>query len=495
MDTANGQAIEIGFETVKQQSIKGIVALTTRTFFLQAVNFIGIFLLTIYLSPSIFGIFYVVSAIISFFTYFSDIGLAAALIQKKESLTEKDLQTTFTIQQVLIISLVFILFITANYIGKFYNLDGKSITLLKALAFSLLLTSLKTIPSVLLERKLEFQKLVIPQVAEAIVFNVVAVFLAWQGRGVESFTYAVLARSLIGLVLIYLISPWKIGIDFSKDSLRRLLSFGLPYQMNSFMALIKDDLMTIFLGKIIGPSGLGFVGWSKKWAEAPLRFFMDNVIKITFPAYSRLQDNPEKLKKAVEISLFAIFSLVLPGIVGLCIVAPALISIIPKYYKWEPALLSLYIFGISSIWAAISTPLTNLLNAIGKIKVTFKLMISWTGLTWLLTPLLSIKFGFLGVSLSQAIIAFTGILVIYVVNKNVPIDMYKSLKGVFISTSIMAATTIFFLNLLPVHFSSILFTVVISASIYLFTLSLVDREKFTFATNSFKKIFNKNASY
>ncbi len=66
MEKANGLAVEIGIETVKERSVKGIVALTTRTFFLQLVNFVGIFLLTIYLTPSAFGIFYVVSAIISF---------------------------------------------------------------------------------------------------------------------------------------------------------------------------------------------------------------------------------------------------------------------------------------------------------------------------------------------------------------------------------------------------------------------------------------------
>lgn len=495
MDKTLETGPEIGLETVKERSVKGIVALTTRTFFLQAVNFVGIFLLTVYLSPSVFGIFYVVSAIISFFTYFSDIGLAAALIQKKETLTEKDLKTTFTVQQILIITIVLIVFRSTDFITKLYGLDQSSVVLLQTLAFSLFLTSLKTIPSVLLERKLEFQKLIIPQLAEALVFNIVAVFLAAKGRGVESFTYAVLARSLVGLVLIYLISPWRVGLDFSKETLGRLLSFGLPYQLNTFMALVKDDLMTIFLGKVIGPAGLGYVGWAKKWAEAPLRFFMDNVIKITFPAYSRLQESPEKLKKAVEMSLFAISSLVFPGVIGLSLLAPSLIAVIPKYAKWEPALLSLYFFGISSLWAALSTPFTNLLNAVGKIKTTFRLMVMWTVLTWGFTPLLIIKFGFLGVALSQGLIGFSGIIVIYFVKKTINISILNSLKGPASSTIIMSAVTITLIKLLPHNFYSVLFVVAIAASVYFFVLSWVEREKFQFAINSFKKIIFKNANH
>lgn len=93
---------DIDIEGIKKKSLVGIVALTSRTFILQLIAFGATFLLTIFLSPQIFGVFYVVSAIISFLNYFSDVGLAAALIQKKDELTQEDLTTTFTIQQILV---------------------------------------------------------------------------------------------------------------------------------------------------------------------------------------------------------------------------------------------------------------------------------------------------------------------------------------------------------------------------------------------------------
>src|SRR5258706_6504900 len=98
---------EVDIALITQRSIRGIFALTSRTFFIQLIGFISNFLLTIFLTPSIFGVFFIVSAAIAFLSYFSDIGLAAALIQKKESLTDIDLKTTFTIQQALVI-LVFV---------------------------------------------------------------------------------------------------------------------------------------------------------------------------------------------------------------------------------------------------------------------------------------------------------------------------------------------------------------------------------------------------
>jgi len=40
-------------------------------------------------------------------------------------------------------------------------------------------------------------------------------------------------------------------------------------------------------------------------AFAPLRLIMDNVIRITFPSFSRLQNEKEVLERAIEKSIFA----------------------------------------------------------------------------------------------------------------------------------------------------------------------------------------------
>ena len=100
---------EISLETVKKRTVRGVVALTGRTAILQAVALAATFLLTIFLTPTQYGVFFLVSAVINFFAYFSDIGLAAALIQKKEAARDEELRTTFTIQQGLTILLVIII--------------------------------------------------------------------------------------------------------------------------------------------------------------------------------------------------------------------------------------------------------------------------------------------------------------------------------------------------------------------------------------------------
>ena len=97
---------DLDIAAITKKSIHGIVALVSRTFLIQLIGQVVTFLLTVFLSPTDYGVFFLVSSVIVFYSYFSDIGLAAALIQKKEDITEDDLKTTFTIQQILVATLI-----------------------------------------------------------------------------------------------------------------------------------------------------------------------------------------------------------------------------------------------------------------------------------------------------------------------------------------------------------------------------------------------------
>lgn len=462
---------------IKRKSIHGVLALTSRTFFIQIVTFVANFVLTIILAPSDFGVFFVVSAAIAFLTYFSDIGLAAALIQKKESITTQDLKTTFTIQQALVITLVIIALLSSGFVGKFYNLQQDGIFLFQALAISFFLSSLKTIPSVILERDLNFKKLVIPQIVETLFFNISVVFFAVSGYGVSSFSYAVLLRGASGLITMYLISPWRMSVGFSVVSAKKLLSFGLPFQLNSLLALIKDDLLIVYLGKVLPLAYVGYIGFSQKWAMMPLRLIMDNVIRITFPSFSRLQDEKDILTKAIEKSIFASCFLIFPSLTGLVLLSPYFIDLIPRYSKWEPALMSLLFFSINAALSSISTPLTNALNAIGKIRVTLYLMIFWTIATWVLTPVMIMFLGFNGVAIASAAISLSVVFVIMLVKNYINFSVFNSVFYPFVCSIIMGIAIYLGAFLIGKSLLGVLTLVALGAVVYfLSSITLAKRQ-------------------
>lgn len=433
---------EFELHAIATKSVKGVFALVSRSFLLQLLGLATSFILTIFLDPASFGIFFVVSSIIVFFNYFQDIGLAASLIQKKEEPTQVELQTVFVMQQVLVLLLVVPALIFTSSIARFYKLNMDGEILLIALLVSFFLTSLRTIPTVLLERKLDYGKLVIPQILENLAYNACLIIFAVMGFKVTSFTIAVLARSIIGLVALYIIQPWPIGIAFDRHSLKRLVSFGIPFQANSILALFKDDFRTIYLGKVLPIAQLGYIGFAEKLAYLPLRLVMDNVIKVTFPSFARLQSDDKALKLAIEKSLFLICFAIFPIAVGIISYSPFLIKFVPKYQKWEPALVSVMFFSLGTVLSSISTPLTNFLNAIGRVKITLYFMIFWTAAIWILTLFLIQVMGYNGVAASSFFVSLTSIGVFIVSKRYVQFSVLKPVYKQFLAAVIMYVFTV-----------------------------------------------------
>src|SRR5258708_14329579 len=100
---------------------------------------------------------------------------------------------------------------------------------------------------------------------------------------------------------------------------------------------------------------------------------MDTVTRVTFPAFSRMQNSKTDLERSLTRSIFFICFLVFPSLVGMIILAPVVFKVIlfPRYMKWNPALFALALVSVNFAFAAATTQLTNLLNAIGKIRITF----------------------------------------------------------------------------------------------------------------------------
>ncbi|MBI4226404.1 oligosaccharide flippase family protein, partial [Candidatus Roizmanbacteria bacterium] len=354
--------------------ITSVLSLFFQSGYSAILGLIANLVLTILLSPTVFGMYITVLSMISLLNYFSDIGLAASLIQRKE-ITDDDIKTTFTVQQTLIVTLIIIGFLSTSFIRKFYNLPVEGIYLFWGLLLAFFISSLKTIPSIFLERKIQFQKIVQVQIIENTVFYLLVITLALLNFGVMSFTYAVITRAVIGLIAMYSISFWRPGFGISTKSLKQLLSFGIPFQASSFLALFKDDLITLFLGKVLGFEGLGYIGWAKKWAESPIRIIMDNISRVLFPVISRIQSDKQKISRLIEKLLNYQTTLLAPTLVGLALLMKPLVEIIPKYNKWEPALPFFYIFIVASFFSSYSTPFMNLFNALGKVKISFSFML------------------------------------------------------------------------------------------------------------------------
>ncbi|MBP9699651.1 oligosaccharide flippase family protein [Candidatus Woesebacteria bacterium] len=440
-------------EDIKKRSMNGAISYVLRSLFLQGIGVLSYFLLSALLSTGDFGIYGIVVSISSFFTIISDIGLAASLIQKKEAPTIRDLRTVFTVQQILAWVVCLLIIATAWSLHLSGRLELPAVFLAGAFALSFPIVSLKTISSILLERQLEFGKLAMPAVVEAIVFNGIVLFFAWRGMGITSYSIAVLARAIVGVIIMLSIKRWPVGFAFSKPAFSDLMKVGIKFQANDVIAKIKDELFTVITVFLLSKSELGYITWANQASRLPYRFGVDSVMAITFPTFARLQHDAHLLKRAIEKTLFFVSLAVFPLLAGFAVMFIPLTSLIPKYAQWQPALLTLGFMCVSIAFSSISTPLINTLNAIGKINTSLRFMLIWTLLQWTLTPLAIWRFGFNGVAIASVIISFTVIFVVRALQREVQFAFVEQIWRQLVASLCMA---VFLFQFIPLWSQSFL---------------------------------------
>jgi O-antigen/teichoic acid export membrane protein len=151
-----------------------------------------------------------------------------------------------------------------------------------------------------------------------------------------------------------------------------------------------------------------------------------------------LQDDRAALSRVVEKSLFLISFFIFPIVTGVIMFAPYLVEYIPEYQKWKPAVLALSFYSLNALVASVSVPLTNFLNAIGKIKTTLYFMIFLTVSTWVLTILLVYLYGYNGVAAASFVVAASGLSIVYFVKKHIQFSFIRQIYKQLIAAVFMA---------------------------------------------------------
>lgn len=452
---------------LKSKSLSGMGSLFRRQLVVYGLFFLGNIVLARILVPRLFGIYAIVSFVVQFFSTFSDVGIGAALIQKNAKLEKKELSTLFWLQQILVIIVVALIFFTAPLFMRIYpSMPPDSVWFIRVLALSFLFTSLKTVPAILMERALDFRRVARVDIAESVAFQVTAISLALAGFGVWSFVLAAVVRSVLGVALMYSLSPWRPAFLYDLGSVRGLVRFGLPYQGNTILNFVKDAVTPLFVGAYAGAAAVGYVNWARELAFAPL-MLSKSFGRVAFPAYARLQHDKAVLKDAVERSIRMMTLVMFPVTAVLVALGPEITHVVFTD-TWKPGLPAFYFFCTSPFIIGIMLPLYSAILSLGKSGMLLKMASLLLVLEWGLGVPFVLKYGFSGISFSQPIIAA----VFYFVYRRILLEdrvrvcVMKNVYVQFLAAVVSGIVVKFMMTWLPVSIVSLLAAVAAGAALY-----------------------------
>jgi|GEM_PF-278897 len=405
--------------------IRSAVSLIVREGLLRIMMLAANVFLARLLSPSIFGIFVVLTFFNSFLSTFGTFGLGAALVQRKEEPEHSELSALFTFQFVIALALVVVAFVVAPVLSSTYHFGEQGIWLIRSMAISFLLTSAGSVPVALMERHLAFGRIAIIEVINGFVFQALAVLLAWRGFSIWSLVVATLASSICSFIASYMAGGWWPRLSFRFRMIWPIVRFGMQYQVNGIISLLKDNISPTFVVAVVGAAAVGFINWAATLAYYPL-IVTDLIGRVMFPAFSRVVHDRKQLQHMVESTIRVHCYVVLPMAVALGALAPYITHVVFTD-KWMPAVPLIYYMLVSTFISGISRPLIAAFNALGKPNVVSRLMILWFVLDWGLIVPLVLWQGFVGYAMANALVSFSIVVTVRLYKRYEPVRMIQSI--------------------------------------------------------------------
>ena len=480
------------FQDLKKKSLQGMSALFVRQVLVKVIFFAGNIILARQLAPEIFGIYAIVQFVVQFFSTFGDVGIGAALIQKKAELSQEELSTTFWLQQMLVWLVVGVVILIAPLALKVYpTLPPVGVWLIRAMAVSFLFSSLKTIPAILMERDIDFKRIAWVDITENLAFQGVAITCAYQGYGAWSFVAAAITRAFLGAVLIYTISSWRPSLHYRFESVKGLVRFGLPYQGNQILSFVKDAVTPLFVGAFAGVAAVGYLNFARNFAFAPL-IISETFGRVAFPAFSKIQDDKVLLARTVERSIRMMTLVMFPVMGAMVALGPELIQVFFTN-KWMPGLNSFYCFCMSPIAIGISMPLYSAILSLGRSGVLLAMTGSLIIFEWSLGVVFVVLWGFTGAALTQLVIVplFTYVYKVVLSKNGIHINITKNIVSQFLLSLLTVAAIIYLKGFFVVNLVTVSLFLVISLILSAGLFWLFDRSTFLELIDYFMKAIKK----
>lgn len=440
---------ELSSHEVRRLAVHGIGAVILRTLSLRAVTFGGNIILARILDPRSFGLFAIVNFIVLIASFLADMGMGAALVQRREKLTEEDLRAAFTLGLVVDTAVTLGLIAASSWLVSLYTeVPPEYYRAVMLLASTVFIATFAAIPAVQLERKLRFKAAANAELISQLVYIVTAVVLAATGFHIMAFVVASLLSRTIHTVTVNVMAPWRPRLSRSWVRMKSILSFGIPYQLNGLVFQLKDNFVPIFVAGVHGPRAVGFINWAVGLATNAL-FLQAIVSRVTFPTYARLQHDIPALKDAIEKSIKWISATVFPVVFLLMALAHQIVRFLYGP-KWAPGLPSFYLLCVPILAASYSSVLVSALHGVGRAKVVLKLSTIWAIAGWAIAVPLTLWVGFNGFALAMVFVSSLSVLSVREMNKIVKISFVRDQIRLAVTAAI-PALAVWFMSYRVVH--------------------------------------------
>lgn len=385
--------------TLKKQAVSGVFWTTIQQFGKQGIAFFTSLILARLLSPQEFGLIAMISVFIALGDGVIKSGLTNSLI-RSENLDESDYSTVFYFNLFGSFIVYGLLYFLAPFIAAFYN-QSRLTEIIQVYGIIFILNAFSAVQLARLTKQMDFKTQMIVALPSIIISSLVGIYMAYNGFGVWSLVWNSLIQSGLSTIQLWFHSKWMPIFKFSTEKFKYHFNYGFKIMLSGTIDILFTNIYTIIIGKYFIPAQVGFYNRASTLQMFPVVNLSMILTKVSFPLFSKIQNDNDKLKSVYKKLMQMVTFLIAPILIFMGVLAEPLFRFLFTE-KWLPAVPYFQILCYNGILYPLHSYNLQILNVKGRSDLFLRLELIKKVIVVIML-VISFQFGIFGLLIGSTI--------------------------------------------------------------------------------------------
>lgn len=278
------------------------------------------------LTPADYGLMEMASILTGYVAIFSELGLGAAIIQKKE-ITDDELSSAFWLS--MLIGGIFALscFLLAYPTAWLFD-EARVIPITQIISVLFIVGALMIVPYNLMTRDAKFKQIGMIQLMATAVASLSMAWMAYQEFGVWTLVTGTIIQRSVTVALSFWAVKWRPRLRLSMRAAGPLLRFGVNVAGSRSLFYVFQKADKFVVGKVFNAQILGYYAFAMQLASIPTEKIVSVVHQVSFPIFSHYQADQEAVRRIYLDTTKYISMMVFPLFIGGAVFAHDIVPVL-----------------------------------------------------------------------------------------------------------------------------------------------------------------------
>jgi O-antigen/teichoic acid export membrane protein len=373
-------------------AVRGGVVIGAAQVIRVAVQMISVVVLSRLLLPEDFGLIAAVTPVIGFVSMFQDLGYGQAIVQRRD-ITQEQISSVFWTTAALGMLCAVVTILASPVVAWFFH-DRRLLLITISASIPLLMGSLMSVPSGLLNRHLNFRGLAVSDAAGALVGLAFGIIAAYLGARYWSLMISSAVGSLVILLGYWKSAKWRPDKPKARFVDQEIGTFGANLTGFTFVNYFGRNLDNILIGHRAGSVSLGYYDRAYKLLYFPIQNINGPLYRVMTPLLSRVQDDKLRFREMFLRSTGQLTLFIVPAMAAL-VAVPNEVVLLVFGAHWQPVAPIFFYLGVNGLLQPLGNATGWIFIAQGRTDVMFRV--------GLITSLITVVSFFVGLHLGGAV--------------------------------------------------------------------------------------------